>query len=238
MTFSKFIKIVAASFIICMLPLCSFAQNEEKAPEKERTNKDWMIWNKVSDWNWDINWKMPSFDFFKFKKVNKAEKVDTHNNQYSVGTNLLNWAYFGTANLEFNASLNNHFSVFAGGKYNGFKFETKSYKEVFANQITGYAGIKWWPWLVNTGWWVGVKGQYSDFSNAGITTSYLKEGVAVGGGLLGGYSFMLGTHFNLDLGLGIWGGTYLDYVDYEKPDAKENMFVKLDNIQVSFTYFF
>lgn len=171
--------------------------------------------------------------------MRKLKKENSHKHQYSVGTNLLNWAYFGTANLEFNASLNNHFSVFAGGKYNGFKFETKAYKEIFNNQITGYAGIKWWPWFVNTGWWVGIKGQYSDFSTAGIMSSYMKEGVAVGGGLSGGYTFMMGRRFNLDLGIGVWGGTYLEYSDYEKPESsKPGMFVKLDNIIVSFTYFF
>lgn len=321
MTLQRYIKIVGAILLFCILPYCASAQNAEKtrklffwqkkervekvedkvvekpekvqekkllsffkfgknkeakryredntgtvevAPEQavktkvadvmESKQEDKKFWDKLKVWE-KINFKIFKkgknegmiggemvVDSTKTKEYRAAmkqiKKENSHKHQYSVGTNLLNWAYFGTANLEFNASLNNHFSVFAGGKYNGFKFETKAYKEIFNNQITGYAGIKWWPWFVNTGWWVGIKGQYSDFSTAGIMSSYLKEGVAVGGGLSGGYTFMMGRRFNLDLGIGVWGGTYLEYSDYEKPESKPGMFVKLDNIIVSFTYFF
>ena len=230
MTLSITIKVAVIAFIFSILPYCACAQNEESAFKEEWFKKEWIIWNKVRDW------RMPSFEIFKWNK--EKVKEDTHKNQYSVGTNLLNWAYFGTANFEMNASISNHFSVFAGGKYNSLNFETKAYKEIFANQITGYAGIKWWPWFVNTGWWIGLKGQYSDFSNAGIFTTYLREGKAAGAGLSGGYSFMLGTHFNLDLGLGVWGGAYLDYTDYEHPTENKKMFINIDNIQVSFTYLF
>ena len=201
-----------ATLLICILPYGIQAQDRAKI------------------------WKIINFDFLK---CNKEKKENTHKHQYSVGTNLLSWVYFGTANLEFNASLNNHFSVFAGGKYNPFKITTKGEKDIFHTQKTGYLGAKWWPWFVNTGWWIGMKGQYSDFSTVGIMSSYTREGVAVGGGISGGYTFMLGRHFNLDLGLGLWGGTYLEYVDYEKPDdPKPGMFLKLDNIIVSFTYLF
>ncbi len=240
MIFPRINKFVFAFLLICILPYCASAQKAEEVQEVEKQKKEWMFWNKIKEW------KIPSFDLFKHFKDGKEErkenrlhkKENSHQNQYSIGTNLLGWAYFGTANFEFNASLSNKFSVFAGGKYNDLQFVTKGHKEVFNNQISGYAGVKWWPWFVNTGWWVGIKGQYSDFSTAGIQSSYQRDGIAVGGGLSGGYSFMLGSHFNLDLGAGVWGGAYLDYVDYQAPDKKPGMFVKMDNIQVSFIYIF
>ena len=206
--------------------------------QSQKEKKERVFFSKIKQW------KMPSLDIFKWKKDNQEgdKKVKVKNEkiskaQYSVGTNLLNWAYFGTANLEFNASLGNKVTVFAGGKYNPFQFMTKGQVEVFNNKICGYAGVKWWPWLVNTGWWIGIKGQYCDFSTSGILTRNLKEGIAVGGGLSGGYSFMLNRHFNLDLGIGAWGGTYLEYTDYSR-EAKPGMFVEVDNIQVSLTYIF
>lgn len=199
--------------------------------------KDGKFWDKFIFWRKDN--VVDSTHTKEYRAALRQEKKEnSHKTQYSVGTNLLNWAYFGTANLEASASLGNHFSAFAGGKYNSWNFETKAFKEVYNKQITGYAGVKWWPWFVNTGWWVGAKAQYSDFSTAGIMSSYQRDGVAVGAGLSGGYTFMMGRHFNLDLGIGVWGGTYLKYSDYEKPGEKPNMFVKLDNIIVSFTYFF
>ena len=134
MIFSKKIKVFVATLLICILPYGIQAQDRAKI------------------------WKIINFDFLK---CNKEKKENTHKHQYSVGTNLLSWVYFGTANLEFNASLNNHFSVFAGGKYNPFKITTKGEKDIFHTQKTGYLGAKWWPWFVNTGWWIGMKGQYS-----------------------------------------------------------------------------
>ncbi len=211
MSFSRKYKFTFVILLICIMPYCALAQDNE--------NKDIRKW-------------------FSMEWVGKIFKERNHNTQYSVGTNLLNWVYFGTSNLELNASLNNRYSVFAGAKYNFLKFHTKGKVDVFNNHKTAYAGIKWWPWFVNTGWWAGLKGQYSDFSTSGVITSSMREGVAVGVGLSGGYSFMLGRHFNLDLGVGVWGGSYLKYTDYEKDAKQQDTFFKIDNIAVSIIYIF
>lgn len=252
MSISRRIKLLVSVILLYLLP-CSAAysqiavnesvvvsQNVEEAGSIDEGGKK--IWDRLKFW------KGINFNIFKFKKgekdtlspVSKVEPVKgpKMNTQVSVGTNLLSWAYFGTANLESSISIGRHITAFAGGKYNSLVFNTKAEKEIFHKQTTGYAGIKWWPWFVNSGWWIGLKGQYSDFSTAGILSSYQEDGVAVGSGLSGGYSFMLGRHFNLDIGVGVWGGAYLDYSNYEKPEEKRDMFIKFDNIQVSLIYFF
>lgn len=254
MSVPRAIRLLAVSLLLCILP-CSVhsqiigdagiavPQNVEE--DENRDDGKRKIWDKLKFW------KEIDFNVFKFKKGQKdsvaiaepvepvkKEKGPKMQTQISIGTNLLSWAYFGTANLETSINIGRHLSFFVGGRYNSLEFETKAYKEIFHKQTTGYAGIKWWPWFVNSGWWVGLKGQYSDFSTAGVMSSYQKDGVAVGGGLSGGYSFMLGKHFNLELGAGIWGGTYLEYSNFEKPNDKPGMFVKIDNIQVSFLYYF
>lgn len=243
MTSSKVTNIFIVIFLILSIPFGAYAQDYVK--EKEEPKLFLLRW--VKSIKGDKSKKIELKEVVEDSVVVDKEKrrflrfnwdINLPKVRLSMGTNLLTWASFGTANLELNASLGNHVSLFAGGKYNPFDFNTKAYKEIYSKQTTGYFGVKWWPWYVNSGWWIGLKGQYSDFSTTGVLSSYLKEGVGVGGGLSGGYSFMLGKHFNLDLGLGIWGGKYLEYVDYSDMDGEKDIFVKLDNIIVSFIYFF
>ncbi|MBR5925551.1 MAG: DUF3575 domain-containing protein, partial [Bacteroidales bacterium] len=59
---------------------------------------------------------------------------------------------------------------------------------------------------VYSGWWVGAKAQYQEYNHGGIITKTAEEGDAFGAALAGGYSLMLKEHWNLDFGLGVWGG--------------------------------
>ena len=164
--------------------------------------------------------------------------------QVSLSTNLFTWANLGTANLEASVSVSKHFTVFAGAKYNPWDLRTKSQIPLLNQQITGYAGAKYWPWHVYSGWWIGAKAQFQDFDYAGLLTENLVTGQALGMGLSAGYTFMISPHFNIDLGLGGWGGRVLNYTGYKDIGGIEvdtqgsRNFVFLDNVIVSVAYIF
>lgn len=162
----------------------------------------------------------------------------------AVSTNMMTWANFGTANLDASISVSKHFTVFAGAKYNPWEMRSKSQVDLLNKQITGYAGAKYWPWHVYSGWWIGAKGQFQDFSQAGLLSENLVTGQAVGLGLSAGYSVMLGSHVNIDFGLGGWGGKVLKYTGYKDVGGLEvdttgsKGFFFFDNVIVAFAYIF
>ena len=164
--------------------------------------------------------------------------------QVSISTNAITWANFGTMNVEGAVSVSKHFTVFAGVKYNPWEFATKSNVVMLDKQITGYAGAKYWPWHVYSGWWIGAKAQFQDFDQAGFLTENLVSGQALGMGLSAGYTFMISPHFNIDLGLGGWGGRVLNYTGYKDVAGIEvettgaRNFVFLDSVIIALAYIF
>ena len=166
--------------------------------------------------------------------------------QWAISTNALSWASLGTVNLEGAYSINQHFSLNAGVAYNPWDVFAPTQLIMKNNQLGGYIGAKYWPWHVYSEWWIGGKVQYKQFEQVGILTSNLVKGDAIGAGLSAGYSFMIGNHFNLDLGAGIWGGKIINYKEYKGKtidDSKLNEqgskgFVFLDNLILSITYIF
>ncbi len=171
-----------------------------------------------------------------------AGKIDAQ--KVSLSTNLVDWANFGTANIEAGISVSQHFSITAGGHYNPWEFQTPKGFRMHNQQITGYAGARYWPWYVFSGWWVGAKVQYSDFSRTGIWRPALEEGVSVGGCLSFGYTIMLHKKLNLEFGAGIWGGRHLKYTLYECPECMRvretgpRNFIYPDEVSVSIMYLF
>ena len=172
-------------------------------------------------------------------QVVKAQK-------WAISTNALSWLNIGTINAEGSMSMNKHFTVHAGFTANPWKMHTSTYVELKNQQYGGYAGVRYWPNYAYMDWWIGAKVQYKNFKEAGLLTNSLMKGNALGAGLSGGYSFLISEHFNLDLGLGIWGGrlfTYKKYkgteeIDSEIVDKGPRDFIFLDNIMVSLVYIF
>lgn len=167
----------------------------------------------------------------------KAQKV-------SVSTNLTDWAYLWTINGEIGLSVDQHFSLLAGGRANPWNFEKPNGKDIYNCQSTVYAGVRYWPWYVFSGWWMGAKVQYSSFSNTGLLNDKLTEGKGVGAGLSAGYTFMVNERLNLELGAGFWGGRNFKYAQYDSPvtmspvtTAPKN-FIAVDNITVALMYIF
>ncbi len=137
----------------------------------------------------------------------------------SVQTNILDWAALGTINGEMNVAVSRHISLFAGGRYNPWTFtQEKPACTIQNQQRTAYAGMRYWPWYVHSGWWFALKGQWQEYTNTGIWRAALKEGRGgLGGGLSLGYTYMLTKHLNLDFGLGAWVVHYKEYNFYDSP---------------------
>lgn len=166
---------------------------------------------------------------------------------WTVQTNVLDWAALGTVNAEVGLSVSQHFSLFVGGRYNPWEFTTHEPEAIVRNQQqTAYLGVRYWPWYVNSGFWIAAKAQYmNSFSNTGIWRAALKEGGhGFGGGLSAGYTFMLSKHFNLELGVGGWAGVFKEYGFYSSPakifvrEEGRKKFVYPDQVSLSFAYVF
>lgn len=124
---------------------------------------------------------------------------------YSVSTNVLDYANLGTLNVEASCGIARQWSLCAGVKYNPFSFGDGE-KEVALRQRSIETGARFWPWHIFSGWWLGAKLKYQEYSEGGIKGPSSMEGDRYGGGLSAGYAFMLNTHLNLDIGVGLWGG--------------------------------
>ena len=153
---------------------------------------------------------------------------------WAVAVNAADAIDLGTISVEGSVAVSQHWSLHAGAKVNPWTFnkhntwnglfsepdpdQKQSRKQVYA------VGARWWPWNVYSGWWVGGKAQYQEYNRGGLrlpigvgNDSGAEEGDAFGAALSGGYSLMLKEHWNLDFGLGVWGG-WTKYRKYEYPE--------------------
>ena len=162
----------------------------------------------------------------------------------SISTNALQWANLGTVNANAGLSVARHFSLEAGARYNPFTFHKSSGMMLRNKQTTAYAGVRWWPWYVFSGWWISGRGQYSRFSDTGIWRYALNEGTGVGLVLSGGYTWMVSKKINIEFSIGGWAGRYLDHKLYHCPSCMEiresgpKNFIAPDDVSVSFMYMF
>lgn len=162
----------------------------------------------------------------------------------SVSTNFVDWAYFGTTNAEIGVSVAQHISLSAGARYNPWKFQTDRGNDMYSCQTTAYIGARYWPWYVFSGWWIGGKVQYSDFSETGMWRPALEQGRSMGAGVSGGYTLMLHEKINLEFSAGFWGGRHFEYNIYECPkcmvlrDNSPRNFFSLDDVSISLMFIF
>jgi len=170
---------------------------------------------------------------------------ESRKTQVALSTDLVDWANFGTVNLEAGVSLHQHFSVHAGAKYNPWNFKTYNLGLALYNkQTTAYAGFRYWPWYVLSGWWVGAQAQYTDYAETGVWRHALDTGKAIGGGVSFGYTLMLHENLNLEFGAGVWAGRRFEHTLYCCPDCMKvresgpGNFVALNDISISLMYVF
>lgn len=162
--------------------------------------------------------------------------------RFAAGTNMVDYANFGTLNAELSAALGQRWSLTAAAKYNPFKFEREG-QPLSARQQLYAVGMRYWPWHVYSGWWLSGKLQYQEYNRGGIRSPQTDEGDRYGVGLAGGFSYMLHPHVNLEVGAGIWGGRD-HYHRYACPvcgmtlEAGERWFALPNELTVALQYVF
>ena len=125
--------------------------------------------------------------------------------EWSLSTNAADYADFGTLNAEMGYAFARHWNALAGVRYNPFTFHADG-EPMQNRQRTFSAGVRYWPWHIYSGWWMGGKLQYQEYNRGGIRSLQTREGERIGTGLSAGYTYMLTPWLNLDFGLGIWAG--------------------------------
>ena len=162
--------------------------------------------------------------------------------QFSVATNLLDYADFGTLNAEGDVAVGRRWTLTAGAKYNPFLFRPDT-EPVSARQRAFGAGVRFWPWHVFSGWWLAGRIQYQEFNRGGIRSAETDEGDRYGAGLSAGYSYMLHPHLNVSVGAGVWGG-YERFITYSCPvcgmteGTGEKTFILPHDLTISLSYVF
>lgn len=162
----------------------------------------------------------------------------------SLSTNLMDYAFLGTLNAEASYSLSQHWCLTAGVRYNPFTFHKGDPDRQFQYRQQSYsAGFRVWPWHSFSGWWLAGKVRYQEYNAGGILSRDTEEGDRAGAGMYAGYTHMLSQHFNIEFGLGFWGGTAW-YTRYSCPvcgftmEKGRKWFLLPDDVMISIAYVF
>ena len=139
--------------------------------------------------------------------------------QYSVSTNAVDWMDYVTINAEGGMAVGRHISLHGGVRVNPWVFSpgdpedrfvdvTAEDEGQFQNKKQAYnIGLRYWPWYIYSGFWLSAKGQYMEYDRGNIRGMEKREaGDAWGMGLGLGYTYMFKERWNIDFGLGAWGG--------------------------------
>lgn len=162
--------------------------------------------------------------------------------QWAISTNVIDWANFGTVNLEGSVAVARHFVLDVGAKYNPWNFGGEE-KRIMNKQRMAYVAGRWYPWFSYDGWYVGVMAGWMEYASGGLIKKETEEGDAFGGGIGGGYTLLLGKHLNLNFGAYCWAGKK-NYTLYECPvcgrrlESGSKFFVMPTNITLGITRVF
>ena len=162
----------------------------------------------------------------------------------SFSTNLLDYACLGTLNADVSYSVSRRWSIMAGVRYNPFTFREDKPQDQFQLRQQSYAaGARLWPWHTMSGWWFAGKLRYQEYSFGGVWSDETEEGDRGGMGLYAGYTHMLSKQFNIEFGIGFWGGLDV-YRRYSCPvcgllmSTGKRLFVLPDDLMISIAYAF
>jgi len=176
----------------------------------------------------------------------KRQVYSERKSPVTLSTNLFDWCDFATLNLEVGVPVAKKWSLHAGVKYNPWKFNSSkgNYATTYNQQKSFSLGARFWPWYVNSGWWICGKVQYTDYAITGIWRPALDQGKALGVGFSAGYSLMINKHLNLDFGAGFWTGALLEhnlYRSIERMELRESGrkgFIAINDITIGIQYLF
>lgn len=177
--------------------------------------------------------------------------------KFSVGINAFEALNFGTPNIEVGYTLTQRMSIHAGGRYNNWGYGPED-AGIQNRKRTAWLGVRYWPWYVNSGWFIQVKGQYNEINSNIFTQKFFDpftnrtnrkkmEGDAFGGGIAAGYDVMLSKHWNIEFGLGVWCGVWTNLSTYsrriggykiENECWQNKFFVLPDDVLITFKYIF
>lgn len=161
----------------------------------------------------------------------------------AVSSNLLQYANMGTLNGDVSLSLARRWSVQGGFRYNPFTYTNSNQEQMQSKQRAFSLGARFWPWHVYSGWWMGPKGQFQQYNTGGIRSPETREGSRMGVALMGGYSYMIGPHLDVEFGVGVWGG-WDRYRKYACPvcgltvGQGQKPFLLPDDVMLALTYIF
>lgn len=165
-----------------------------------------------------------------------------HAQKWSVGTDVVTWLNLGTINIEGSMAVAKEVTINAGMEVNPWTYRHKG--KQFQDRRQSYRiGARWWPWHIYSGWWFGAGVQYQEYNRGGILSPATEEGDAFGMAVSSGYTLMLNKNFNIEFGMGMWGGkTY--YTSYACPkcgkitDDGEKWFLLPNDVSVSLMFIF
>ncbi|MBO5499507.1 MAG: DUF3575 domain-containing protein, partial [Bacteroidales bacterium] len=100
---------------------------------------------------------------------------------WSVSTNLVDYASLGTLNIEASAGIARRMTAVASVRVNPWTFHKGDYDRQMQNRHQTYAaGIRYWPWHIYSGWWISGMVQYQEYNRGGIISQRTEEGDAYG----------------------------------------------------------
>lgn len=175
--------------------------------------------------------------------------------RFSVGTNTIGWLDLVTMNINGGYAVGQHISLQADVRVNPWVFR-KGDPEVryedpvgdgerqFQNKKQSYSfGIRWWPWHINSGFWLTARGQYMEYDCGGFFSHPREAGDAVGLVFGGGYTYMLSANWNIEFGVEGWSG-YTWYGKYlctncgRRTERGGKLFLLPNDVLVSIVYVF
>lgn len=164
--------------------------------------------------------------------------------KFQVSTNAIGWASLGTANVQLDYAVGRKWTVGLDARYNPFSFKRKGdWDRMQLKQRSLSAMARWWPWHVYSGWWVAGKFKWQEYNMGGIVSARTEEGNRFGAGISAGYTMMLGEHWNVEFGAGLWGGLK-KYKVYACPkcglklEDGNKTFIMPNDVAISFAYVF
>lgn len=163
--------------------------------------------------------------------------------RWAVAVNAADALDFGTMDVEASYAVSQHMTVNAGAELNPWTFNKGTADQLQNRKQAYHAGVRYWWWNTYSGWWTGGKLQYREYNRGGIINDEAEEGDSYGLGVNAGYSLMLSEHFNMEFGLGLWGG-YRTYTTYACPscgkvtDSGQEWFMASNELLVSLVWIF
>lgn len=136
-----------------------------------------------------------------------AQEETLSSARFAVSTNIADYVYLLTPNADLQVAVGKQFTLQAGFKYNRWSWNYGTDSEMKNRQQTYSLGARWWPWYTYSGWYLGLAAQYQEYDRGGLLRKDSEAGKAYGLVASGGYALQVSRWFNIDFGLGVWGGT-------------------------------